>query len=212
MAIPLHYDARMLRSRAALRDAFLKLVDERELDSISVRDITRTAGVGSATFYRHYQMKSDLLNDVAEQEMTALIGASAPALHETGSSAAAIALCRYVEEHKALWKALLNGGAAGAMRIAFQNYFRAGPPLVGSGNFKSPDDLRLIVGANGLIATLSWWLRDGQHYSAEAIAEFLNELVIAPNSAVVASHSSSIADPGSIASPRKQRMSARSKL
>jgi AcrR family transcriptional regulator len=168
----------MLRSRAVLRSTLLGLLDREAFDAISIRDITREAGVGPATFYRHYETKADLLNDIAAHEMEALIDVSYPVLTRTGSHEAALALCHYVQDHKKLWTTLLTGGAAGAMHIAFQNRLRQSPPPPGMHRLEIPLDLRLAVAANGLIGVLSWWLSDGQGFDAEQIANFLCELVI----------------------------------
>jgi AcrR family transcriptional regulator len=174
------FDARMLRSRAALRRAFLISLEREPLDAISIRDIAREAGVGSATFYRHYATKADLLDDIAAEEMKALIDAAIPVLRTTGSHEAALALCRYVDRHKKLWAALLTGGAAGAMRIEFQNRIRQVSPIPETQQLKSPEDLRLSVHASGLIEVLRWWLGERKQYKAEQIADFLYELVIGP--------------------------------
>lgn len=178
MVVSMPFDSRMLRSRAALRSALLRLLGRELFEVISIRDIAREAGVGSATFYRHYQTKTDLLDDTAAEEMKALIDAAIPVLRTTGTHDAAVALCRYVESHKKLWTALFSGGAAGAMRSAFKEHLRQVPPLPGMRKIKSPADLRLSVDASGLIEVLSWWLSDGKEFGAEQIAEFLYELVL----------------------------------
>lgn len=174
------YDARMLRSRTALRHAFLALLEREPFDTIAIRDITREAGVSSATFYRHYETKGDVLDDIAAQEMTALIDAAIPVLTKTGTQEAAVALCRYVDGHRKLWSALFTSGAANAMRLAFQNHLRGAPRPATVLQSKIPDDLRLSVSASGLIEVLTWWLRNGQEFDMETIAGFLHELVVEP--------------------------------
>ena len=59
----------MVRTRAALCDALLGLIEERPFDQVTVREITRTADVGYATFFRHYPDKEALLNDLAAGEL-----------------------------------------------------------------------------------------------------------------------------------------------
>src|ERR1700712_5587129 len=110
MPVSIPYDARMLRSRAAMRTALIRLLETETLDDIAVRSIAREAGVGSATFYRHYETKTELLEDIATEEMDALINASITALRTKGTRDAALALCRYIDDHKALWRTLFNGG------------------------------------------------------------------------------------------------------
>lgn len=179
MPVSTLYDPRKLRSRAALRDALLALLEEEPLEAISIRDVVRQAGVGSATFYRHYETKADLLEDLAAREMEALIDVAIPVTLANGSREANTVLCRYVEQHKTLWNALFTGGAAGAMRVAFQNHLRQRrPPEMEHSAI--PEDLRLTVSAASLIEVLSWWLKDGQAYSAEEAAEFLRFMLPSP--------------------------------
>jgi AcrR family transcriptional regulator len=56
-------DRRVQRTRQALRNALLELIQEKEYDSISVEEITQRANLGRATFYLHYKDKEDLLVD-----------------------------------------------------------------------------------------------------------------------------------------------------
>lgn len=180
MILSIPYDARMLRSRTALRRAFIDLLDRERFDTISIRDIIREAGISSATFYRHYETKADVLDDIAAQEMTSLIDAAIPVLTNTGTQEAAVALCLYVDQHRKLWSALFTSGAANAMRLAFQNRLRGLPRPPTVLQSKMPDDLRLSVSASGLIEVLTWWLRNGQEFDVETIAGFLHELVVEP--------------------------------
>ncbi|MCC6734813.1 MAG: helix-turn-helix transcriptional regulator, partial [Bauldia sp.] len=59
-------DERIRRTRAALAEAVLALASERDFAGVTVADITRRAGIGYATFFRHYPGKDELLADVAE--------------------------------------------------------------------------------------------------------------------------------------------------
>ena len=54
-------DRRITRSRAALRQALVELMEERGFESISVNDLCVRAGLTRGTFYNHYQDKDGLL-------------------------------------------------------------------------------------------------------------------------------------------------------
>ena len=54
-------DRRILRSKKALRDALVELIQEKGYDAVSVEEITQRANVGRATFYLHYKDKEELL-------------------------------------------------------------------------------------------------------------------------------------------------------
>lgn len=69
-------DRRITRTRAALREALIELLEERGLESITVNDLCSRADVTRGTFYNHYQDKDallaafedEVLSDVAEFE------------------------------------------------------------------------------------------------------------------------------------------------
>lgn len=48
------------RTRRALLDAALELLADRSLDNVGIREVTRTAGVTPAAFYRHFDRMDDL--------------------------------------------------------------------------------------------------------------------------------------------------------
>ena len=170
----------MVRTRAALCDALLGLIEEKPFDQITVREITRTAGVGYATFFRHYPDKESLLNDLAAGQISQLLERTVPVLFTTDSQAAALALCGFVEAHHTLWSALLIGGAAGVMRDEIIRQCRRIASAHPNPDTWLPGDLRIFYAAGGTIDVLSWWLDQKPRLPVERIAEILDRLVIAP--------------------------------
>jgi AcrR family transcriptional regulator len=60
-------DSRVRRTRNALGDALIALMQERPFDDIKVQDILDRAQIGRSTFYAHYRDKDDLfLSDVED--------------------------------------------------------------------------------------------------------------------------------------------------
>ena len=115
-------DARAVRTRKALRQALLRLLDLKPLEQITIRDISEVARVGYTTFFRHHPTKDSLLNDVAADEMGRLVGLALSVADTTSDTrSASIALCTYVDEHRKLWSTLLTGGAAG--ELAWQSSY-----------------------------------------------------------------------------------------
>ncbi|MDU4694522.1 MULTISPECIES: TetR/AcrR family transcriptional regulator [Paenibacillus] len=54
-------DPRVIRTRRLLQDAFDSLIQEKDFDTITVRDIAERATVNRATFYAHFVDKYDIL-------------------------------------------------------------------------------------------------------------------------------------------------------
>lgn len=57
-------DVRIVKTRRDLRAALVKLMEKCNFDKISVNEICKEALVNRMTFYKHYNDKYDLLNDV----------------------------------------------------------------------------------------------------------------------------------------------------
>ena len=54
-------DRRVRRTRRALREAMLDLMEEKGYDQVTVEELTDRADIGRTTFYLHYSAKQDLL-------------------------------------------------------------------------------------------------------------------------------------------------------
>lgn len=57
----------------AIRESFVKLLNEKPLNKITVRDIVEDCGINRNSFYYHYQDVPDLLNRIIEDEAERLI-------------------------------------------------------------------------------------------------------------------------------------------
>lgn len=173
-------DARQVRSRKALTGAMLALLEEKPFDQITIREISARSGTGYATFFRHYTDKEALLGDVASQQIAELLAMTTPVLYDANSYASTLALCRYVAEHRALWSALLTGGAASIVREEFIRQARQLAVHSIKPQSWLPSDLGVVYGTGGTIDLLAWWLAQEDDYSPEQIAGILNRLIIAP--------------------------------
>jgi AcrR family transcriptional regulator len=58
-----------------LREALVELIDERGFDAITIGALTSRAMVSRAAFYRNYQDKYDLVEQIFEEAMSALLSA-----------------------------------------------------------------------------------------------------------------------------------------
>jgi AcrR family transcriptional regulator len=176
-------DARQVRTRRTLLDALLRLIENRPFDQVTIREIAGEAGIGYATFFRHYPSKDALLHDLAAGEISELIARALPIFLANDSLRSCVTLFDYVADHRALWTALLTGGAAAtlkqefiaqAKRIAEQQGERGGP---------IPDEVRVVVAVSATIELIAWWLQRGSAFNAERMAGILDTLVVKPATA-----------------------------
>lgn len=181
-------DARMLRTREALRRALLGLLERKQLDQITIRDIANEADIGYATFFRHHASKEELLNEIAAEQIAQLMALTMPLLDAANTRVACLALCKYVGEHRATWSALLTGGASGTLRAEFIRLASEGSSRVRTNGWL-PVELGAVYGVAATIEILTWWLRrPDDAISAEGIAEILDRLVVAPAIGTISSN------------------------
>ena len=174
-------DARVVRTRDALRQAMIDLAAECPLDAITVRAIAARAGVGYATFFRHYTDKEALLADVADLFTQAFLAQVQPLLREKDRRGAARALCAFVEDHLPIHQALIAGGAGETVRAGM---LRQTLETLGRARTAAPqgplDDLLLFHLTSSILNLLAWWLRNRDQVDAETMAEIIERAVLTP--------------------------------
>lgn len=173
-------DARARKSRAALRGALLALLERVRFEDVTVRQICAEAGIGYATFFRHFADKESLLNDLAAQEIADLLAHSMKILIGGDTLASSVAMCHFVARHRALWATLLTGGAAATVKTEMIEQARelAMPgqePLHGI-----PQDLAVVFATSAVVEILAWWLQFGSTIAPEEIARIIDTLAVTP--------------------------------
>jgi AcrR family transcriptional regulator len=173
-------ERRTTRTRPALCNALLSLLQEQPFEQVTIRDITARAGVGYATFFRHYPDKEALLQDATLREIRQLLGLTLPILYTVDSRASTQALCAYVWEHRKLWSALLTGGAAATLK---EEYVREAQRLAAKQEAFGtwlPGDLRVVFSVSASIDILAWWLKQADPPSVNVMAEIIDKLTVIP--------------------------------
>jgi AcrR family transcriptional regulator len=176
-------DRRVRRTRDALGDAMVELIQEKPFDAITVQEVLDRAGVSRSTFYTHFRDKNDLfISDVDEflQAMsTLLIRLKEPServapvreffahVAEMGRLHAALAISARLHDFLDL--------AQGHFARAIEQRLATLPQASGI-----PADQRVAVAsalAGSLLALLSWWLRRGTPGSALEMDELFHRMV-----------------------------------
>jgi AcrR family transcriptional regulator len=173
-------DPRAVRSQQALTDAFLKLLEAKPLEQVSIRDIAATAGVGYTTFFRHHASKEELLDHVAAGQIRTLFDLALPVMDAYDVHSGSTALFTYVDAHRALWSTLLTGGAAGTIREEFRRLACEVAASQGQPNTWLPADAGAILIVGGTLDLLAWWLRQSDPLPIGRIVELHERVVVAP--------------------------------
>jgi AcrR family transcriptional regulator len=174
-------DARQIRTRDTLLEALLRLIEVRPFDQVTIREIAKEAGIGYATFFRHYQSKEALLHDLVAGEVASLLEQALPVLFAVDTRQSCITLFEFVAARRALWSALLTGGAASLLKEEFTAQAKRVAEAEGDVGGWLPDELRVVFAVSASVEIISWWLKQGPDFEIERIAEILDRLVVAPS-------------------------------
>ncbi len=174
-------DARQVRSRAALRAALLDLAAEKTFAGITVGEIAERAGVGYATFFRHYRDKDALLADVAEGFISETIVMFQPLVRAADSRSAALALCRSIEARRPFCVALLVGGAGNTVRGEILARAIRQVDLSATARMSwLPESLGPVQLVTSVLTIICWWLEQGSDHTAEEVSVIIDRLVLTP--------------------------------
>ncbi|QBD76461.1 TetR/AcrR family transcriptional regulator [Ktedonosporobacter rubrisoli] len=77
---------RVLRTRKLLRAALIDLIEERDFEALTVGEIAERAMVSRAGFYRYYQDKYDLVEQLFEEAVQAMMNELGEEAHTVQSS------------------------------------------------------------------------------------------------------------------------------
>lgn len=173
-------DLRQIRTRELLHAALLKLLEQRPLQDIGVREITTAARIGYATFYRHYPTKEALFDDIARQQVEDLVKMSLPVFDSADTLAAYTTLFTYVDQHRVLWKTLLTGGAAPAIKQQLMHLSREVASERSDINDDPATELRVILVVTCTVELLAWWLAQPTPLSVDEIAAMFDKTIVSP--------------------------------
>lgn len=151
-------DARIFRTRKHIDAAFVQLLHRRPYADIRVRDITKKAGAGRATFYAHYSAKDELLRSQFERIVAPML----IALPHDPPFVDASPFFAHVGTAPSLYKALMGprgGTAPGVLRSCFETRVRRALSLDSDATWQTAAVSRFV--ASSLLAITECWLEQG---------------------------------------------------
>ena len=182
-------DLRVRRTRKALREALVSVVEEEGYRAAKVKEITERAMVNKATFYLHYEDKYDLLLDVIGERFGALSARNSPPPDPPASLSlqeppeALVGLLEHVATHAGFYSGVLGEGGSEEIRSDVRTYAEG---LVSQRIRAAVGDVKgavvpaeFVAGytAAAALGTISWWLEKGTPYEPRQVATWLLVLI-----------------------------------
>ena len=176
-------DARVRRTRDALGDALVALMQEKPFETITVQDVLDRANVSRSTFYTHYSDKDDLLMSDAEEFFEAI----SMALSQHGDKSDRVFPVQEFFTHLAdvqpFFKALVKSGKFQENMELARGHFARGierrlAELPRSRSIP-PHELQAIAftHAGALLSLLTWWLDRGMRETPAEMDQLFHRMV-----------------------------------
>ncbi len=170
---------RLRRTQKLLREALIELIEERGFEALTIGEITERAMVSRAAFYRNYQDKYDLVEQIFEEAMTTLLNEVGD-LGQEHPAEVWVTFFEHIAQYERLYRALL--GRKGSpwfvrkMRASLADMVKerghlphkpdANAHLVHTFSDEFVPDLVSTM----FVEAITWWLEQGRPYTPKEIA------------------------------------------
>ena len=166
---------RVRRTRKLLREALIELIEECGFDALTVGEISERAMVSRAAFYRNYQDKYDLVEQVFAEAMQALFNAiSEP--DTVHSPQTWERFFEHIAEYERLYRALLGRKGSPwfvlkmrASLVDLVKEFRRLNMPTALPLYPASDELVPDLVATLFVEAITWWLEQGRPYTTQEI-------------------------------------------
>lgn len=166
---------RVRRTQKLLREALIELIEEQGFDTLTVGEITGRAMVSRAAFYRNYQDKYDLVEQIFAEAMHTLFSAVSE-LSTVHSPQVWVKFFEHMAQYDRLYRALL--GRKGSpwfvlkMRATMVELVKqfGRLPLTDRPIYPPSDEFVPNLIATMFVEAVTWWLEQEKPYSTDEIA------------------------------------------
>ncbi|EJS69283.1 TetR/AcrR family transcriptional regulator [Bacillus cereus] len=188
-------DLRVIRTKTAIRNAFVELIEEKGFDAITVKDITTKANINRGTFYTHYQDKFDLMTKCQEEimhEMSAIAKKKFPeVIADLGSNPSPTtpfvliaSILEFLNENSHFIKAVLSPKGDLSFQTKLKDFMwktlfeDTNGALINKENLLVPSQYLASYMASAHIGVIQQWLNNGQQETPEEIAHILSTIAV----------------------------------
>jgi len=176
-------DRRIKYTKMMLKQSLVKLLQEKPISKISIKEICETADINRSTFYVHYADQYDLLRQVVNetlQDINTYLDNYNFKVYEPESFQIMNLIFEYIVENAELCKVMLgeNGDISLQKEIMMIVQRQGMKELAGNKTIDSNTlEYMYIFGVNASIGIVQKWLQSGLKQSARDMADLVTKLI-----------------------------------
>ncbi|MEQ8236099.1 MAG: TetR/AcrR family transcriptional regulator [Syntrophomonadaceae bacterium] len=177
-------DRRVRKTKKVLKESLATLLLEKNINSITVQELVKHAGINRGTFYLHYRDIYDMLSQIEMEmieEMEEISKRYPPSLGKNSHNPYIAALLQYIWDNRTFCKMLL--GPFGDMafveelkKLVAQKRFSY---LMDSYPYKKLQDYQYCVAftVGGCIGLIQTWIESGMEKSPQELAQVAEVMI-----------------------------------
>lgn len=173
-----------IRSRKLIREAFLKLLNEKDLQKITVTDIVTLADINRATFYAHYPdvrgVVEEIENEIIDKMLTLLREFDFSNFFYNPTPLL-LQISRYLEEDVGFYRTLIMSNGADQfmekLKKIFANYMNADKDIPKNVRNSAMFSLRVCYFAGGITNMYNQWFRGKLNCSLNDISVEVGNII-----------------------------------
>ncbi|MBU5350092.1 TetR/AcrR family transcriptional regulator [Paenibacillus lautus] len=167
---------RIQKSRQAINDAFIRLMAEKEFESITINQIAAEANVNRGTVYLHFDDKYDLREQCIAAEINQLLRhcMSGSDLVHLPSKTALLHTFEYLEQHASFYSIMLKSKGSRVFRNQMETMFRKSLiehlDSINLDQDRNRDiTVQFLISAS--VGLLEWWIIRSMPYPPSVMVE-----------------------------------------
>ena len=170
-------DRRITKTRKAIYNAFLQLLNLKDYETITVQEIIDLADVGRSTFYSHYESKELLLDELCQKLFHHLFERN----NQLSPQDYLAHIFQHFKKNQDHVTSLLLSKNDYFIRQLHKELEHDVYPMVADELIQAHPNIphsylkRLVV--TNFIETLSWWLKNGKSYTGQEVVQFYLEIL-----------------------------------
>lgn len=183
-------DLRVKRTNKYIIEAFIRLVEEKGFEQVTVQNIADEAMINRATFYAHYKDKQDLYEkifDLAVESFTAILDfedfVQGNRIKIRKIEAAMTELFLHIQNNRSFYLTIMDASAIEIIRkklglILTERYQEIFSTLrITEGDIEVPLDFIIDYMTSIFVGTLHWWLTAETTMTPDYLAKLVIKLV-----------------------------------
>lgn len=177
-------DKRVIRTKKAIRSALFKIMESKDIASITISELTTLANVNRRTFYTHYSNITDILDETEceiVESLSSLISQFDSASLPESTYRIFIELNRLITEEYGFYFHLMKSDFRGVLLARMKTVLKSSADMI-LGRFTIPADEKYIMLMSsfingGFLNLFQEWNKSGKDVSIETAAKVASVMV-----------------------------------